>query len=328
MRFFSENILYLSDKLSLTPGLRLESIRTQADGSYNQVNFDNAGNPILNENIPETQDLKRGFFLLGLGLSYKAKPSFELTANFSQNYRSVTFSDIRIVSPTFIVDPNINDERGFTADMGIRGKKDNILSYEATIYSVFYDDRIGIVLDRSANRVRKNIGRALIGGLESFLSFNALEWLAPEKNYWSLNLFLNSSFTFSEYLASEENNVVGKKVEFIPGVNIKTGISFGYKNVELSYQGTYVGSQFTDVQNSERAALGDVRSGIIGPIPAYSVSDLHLSWIIGRFKISSGLNNLWDQSYFTRRATGYPGPGIIPSAPRGWYFGIRYLVQS
>ena len=30
-------------------------------------------------------------------------------------------------------------------------------------------------------------------------------------------------------------------------------------------------------------------------------------------------NNLLDAAYFTRRATGYPGPGIIPSQGRSFY---------
>ena len=37
------------------------------------------------------------------------------------------------------------------------------------------------------------------------------------------------------------------------------------------------------------------------------------------FKIESGINNLMNTSYFTRRATSYPGPGIIPSESRSFY---------
>ena len=32
-----------------------------------------------------------------------------------------------------------------------------------------------------------------------------------------------------------------------------------------------------------------------------------------------GVNNLLNEIYFTRRATGYPGPGIIPSPNRNFY---------
>ena len=34
----------------------------------------------------------------------------------------------------------------------------------------------------------------------------------------------------SEYIRSEENGVIGKKVEFVPNYNIKTGIKLGIGN--------------------------------------------------------------------------------------------------
>ena len=34
--------------------------------------------------------------------------------------------------------------------------------------------------------------------------------------------------------------------------------------------------------------------------------------------------NLLDEYYFTNRATGYPGPGIIPSPNRNFYFMLEY----
>ena len=43
----------------------------------------------------------------------------EVYINASENYRSVTFADISIFNPAFIIDPNIKDEDGITADIGI-----------------------------------------------------------------------------------------------------------------------------------------------------------------------------------------------------------------
>ncbi|MFT5077301.1 MAG: Fe(3+) dicitrate transport protein, partial [Flavobacteriaceae bacterium] len=41
------------------------------------------------------------------------------------------------------------------------------------------------------------------------------------------------------------------------------------------------------------------------------------------FKLEAGINNVLDNYYFTRRATGYPGPGIIPSANRNFYMTLQ-----
>jgi len=45
---FGENIFNITDKFSVTPGARFEYIKTEADGTFNNVIFDNAGNPINN----------------------------------------------------------------------------------------------------------------------------------------------------------------------------------------------------------------------------------------------------------------------------------------
>ncbi len=327
LALFSENIFYLSDRLSITPGIRIEYIKTESQGIFNQVIFDNAGNPISNVLQQDDKILKRNFSLLGVGLSYKKSNSFHLIANVSQNYRSVTFSDIRVVSPTFIVDPNIRDERGLTADFGIKGRVDKYLSYDFTLYSVLYDDRIGIVLDDRANRVRKNIGQAVIAGTETLINLNLARWMSPGERSYKLNFFINSAFTYSKYLESEISNVVGKQVEFIPGANVKFGINCGFKNFELAYQFSYLSKQYTDVQNSAIAEGGDKRSGIIGPISSYNISDLMLSYNFKFFTIKGGINNLLDQSYFTRRATGYPGPGIIPSNGRTFFVTVSYSME-
>lgn len=319
---FGEHIFYLTPKFSVTPGVRFEYIKTESQGVYQQVNFDNAGNPIFNERLNDDRILNRSFVLMGVGLSYQHAPGTEIYGNFSQNYRSVTFSDIRVVNPTFIIDPNISDEEGFTADLGIRGSWRKQISYDVGIFSLLYDDRIGIILDDRANRVRKNIGQALIYGFESFVDWNIRRTFFPDQRQLKLNLFVNAALTESEYIQSEENNVEGKKVEFIPIANVKTGVRLGYKNLLASVQYTYLSEQFTDVENSRIPESGDNRAGVIGEIPAYSIVDFSLSYNIKNWRLETGVNNLLNQNYFTRRATGYPGPGIIPSDNRNFYLTI------
>jgi Fe(3+) dicitrate transport protein len=323
LAIFGEHIFFINDRFSITPGFRFEFIKTESQGTYQQVTFDNAGNSIASTQQEDNRLLDRSFVLFGIGASFEPNDDLELYANFSENYRSVTFSDIRVVNPTFRIDPNIRDEKGYTFDVGARGKWKNTISYDLGAYGLLYDDRIGIVFDDRANRVRKNIGTALVVGFEFFADWNLAKSMALPSSAYKLNWFVNSAFTESEYLASEENNVAGKKVEFIPQVNIKSGLRFGYKNLLGSFQFTYLSEQFTDVENSPVPEASDNRNGLIGEIPAYSIMDLSLSYAIGKFKVESGVNNLLDEKYFTRRATGYPGPGIIPSEPRNYYLTLQ-----
>ncbi|WP_104734263.1 TonB-dependent receptor domain-containing protein [Hanstruepera ponticola] len=322
---FGENIFYLFDKFSITPGARFEYIKTLSDGFYQEIRLDGAGNPIFNETVYENQDFERSFVLLGLGLSFKPNNNIEFYGNVSQNYRSVTFSDISIFNPAFAIDPNITDEKGFTSDLGIRGNFKRIVSYDANIFSLVYNNRIGFVQEvLSDGRIislRTNVGDAVMFGVESLFDVDAkrLVGLNPE---FRLNYFLNSSFINSEYTASEKPGIKGNKVEFVPEINIKTGLRFGYKNLLANLQYTYLSSQFTDATNSVDAPI----SGVIGEIPSYDILDISLSYSYKRFKLETGINNLLDNTYFTRRATGYPGPGIIPSAPRNWYATLQIKI--
>lgn len=324
---FGENIFNLSSNFSVTPGFRFEYIKTQSEGEFKKINFDIAGNPILNEDIPDNREFDRTFVLLGVGLSYKPTKAVELYGNVSQNYRSVTFNDIRVTNPSLVVDPNISDEEGYTFDLGARGRFGKYVSYDVGGFFLSYQDRLGVIVrevsDIQEERFRGNIGDAVTYGLESFVDWNILETFSGDRN-WRLNYFVNLALTDSEYTSSEENNVEGNKVEFIPAINLKTGLGFGYKNFLGSLQYTYLSKQFTDATNSERDF--ESQSGIVGEIPAYDILDLSLSYTFGRFKLESGINNVLDNSYFTRRATGYPGPGILPSQPRTWYATLQLKI--
>tara|TARA_Y100000389_G_scaffold204433_1_gene256922 strand:- start:111 stop:392 length:282 start_codon:yes stop_codon:yes gene_type:complete len=87
----------------------------------------------------------------------------------------------------------------------------------------------------------------------------------------------------------------------------------------LNIQYSYLSSQFTDASNAIKSNL----SGVIGEIPSYDIFDISASYSFEKIKIESGINNLLNNYYFTRRATGYPGPGIIPSEPRSFYFSTQ-----
>ncbi|WBU89528.1 TonB-dependent receptor domain-containing protein [Cellulophaga omnivescoria] len=315
--FFGENIFYLRDNWSLTPGLRVEYIKTESDGFFKKINTDAAGNVILNETVESNDSNKRSFLLVGLGTSYKPNRFIEVYGNASQNYRSVTFSDLNIVNPSFRIG-DLSDEKGYTLDLGLRGNYKNYISYDAGVFGLFYNDRIGLVTkaldDGSVVQERTNVGDARIVGVESLVDFNLKKILNLNSNY-SFNYFINTSFINSEYTKSQQNGIKGNRVEFVPDLNLKTGVKFGWKNLLTSIQYTSLTQQYTDATNSNEPSL----SGVNGIIPKYNILDLSLSYRYKFLKLETGINNLLDEAYFTRRATGYPGPGIIPSANRNYY---------
>ena len=320
---FGENIINISDELTITPGFRLEYINTQARGQFQRIILDAAQNVIQHDTILENRKNERLFLLTGVGISKKLKNDVELYANYSQNYRSVTFADISTVNPAYAIDPEISDENGYTIDLGLRGNYDNFFSFDANIFHLAYNNRIGFVQrlfdDGNVKAYRTNTGDANTYGLESLVDINLKKLFGLNSTY-IFNTFLNLSIIESEYIKSEEPGVKGKEVEFVPKYNIKYGIKFGYKNFTSYLQYSYLASQFSDSSNSVESNL----SGVIGQIPAYDILDFSMNYKLGKIKFETGVNNILDNSYFTRRATGYPGPGIIPSPPRNYYFTLQY----
>ena len=320
---FGENIFRVTQSFSITPGFRYESIKTQAKGFYREIRTDLAGNVIYDEIENEDIIKERNFLLLGIGLSYKMKNGIEIYGNVSQNYRSVTFNDIRTANPSAAIDPNITDEKGYTSDIGVRGQILNKVSFDASIYGLYYDDKIGEYLKTIPNvatpvRYRSNVGTAFTYGFESLIDWNIGKTFFIDYENFIWNVFSNVAITNSEYLNSDIPNVEKNKVEFVPSYNMKFGNGVGYKNFLTSLQYTYVSSQYTNAQNIP-TDVNDNTSGIYGEIPSYYVFDFSASYKWKNFKLEAGVNNVLNNWYFTRRATGYPGPGIIPSEPRVFY---------
>jgi Fe(3+) dicitrate transport protein len=318
---FGENIFNITSSLSITPGFRFEYIKTESVGSFLNIPDLQGSNPNINF-IKDNNLLERNFLLFGVGISYKPKSFLETYFNFSQNYRSVTFSDIRTVNPSFVVDPSIQDETGYTLDIGVRGTLKKVLSYDVNLFTLLYDNRIGQAFSTEApyraQWVRGNIGKATIAGLESLLQWNIKESFFKENKNLKLEVFSNLALTTSRYNSNVSASIDGNKVEFIPEVNLKTGISFGYKNFLTALQYSYLSAQFTDATNSEYNPSNSIR--VDGAIPEYNIMDLSSSYTFTKnIKLEAGINNLLNNSYFTRRATGYPGPGIIPAEPRSFY---------
>ncbi len=323
---FAEHIFRLSDRLNITPGIRAEYIKTQTDGYYRYTETDLAGNAIVDSLINEQRNLPRTFVLGGIGAGYKLTSDLELYGNVSQNYRSVTFSDIRTMNPSFQIDPEIKDERGWSADMGARGNVKNVLRFDANLFFLYYGNRIGEYFYKTANytviRRRGNIGVANIYGLESFMELNTLKLAGYAGEDWKLNLYSNFALTQAYYTQSPIADVKGKRVEYVPLINLRTGIQAGYKNYRLSVQMSKLSEQFSDATNASNGGY----SGVNGPIPGYTLTDISASWHWKWLTLEGTINNVLNASYYTRRATGYPGPGIIPGDGRGFFLtaGVRF----
>ncbi len=319
---FIENIFQLTKKWSVTPGVRFENIVTSSEGYYRLLNKDLAGNILLDMKVQDNRSNNRSFMLAGIGTQLKLNKSVELYANFSQNYRSINFNDMRVLNPNFQVDPNLKDESGYTADGGFRGVVKNILYFDVSGFYLNYENRIGTVLRVDSStynilRYRTNISDSKNTGVEAFGEIDWLKLINKNSKH-KLSTFVNMSYINAIYVSSQQNAYNNKKVEYVPDVIFRTGLTYANKKFSLTYQYSYTAQQFSDADNSLSTS-----SAIYGIIPAYSIMDISANYSWRFLGFSAGVNNLANSSYFTRRAEGYPGPGIMPADPINAYFTIQ-----
>ncbi|MCU0446728.1 MAG: TonB-dependent receptor [Microscillaceae bacterium] len=322
---FVENIFRVNKNWTITPGVRFEHLQNDAQGRLRI----NSG---VDENI-QPQNQARNFVLLGIGSEYKIKPNISLYANYSQAYRPVLFSDLTPAAVTgFEIDPNLQDAQGFNADLGVRGNWKEYLFFDVSGFYLNYQNRIGQIATSPTTLLRTNLGTTHHRGLEAYLELNPMKFIAEKPRWGNVNLFASLSFIEARYAdfvrrtyvnnQLVESNLKDKKVENAPQHIHRLGLNYTLKGFSLTWQMSIVGATYSDADNTETASA----NGQNGKIPAYRVMDLSGSYrFLDNYNIRFGVNNLADARYFTRRAGGYPGPGLLPSDGRNFYvsFGIR-----
>lgn len=328
---FAENQFKITEDFSITPGVRYEYISSVATGRFGT----NSGNDVALENNKITRNQP----LFGLGLEYKLGTT-NLYANITQAFRPILFSDITPPAVTDVIDPNLKDANGYNADIGYRGTFKNYINFDFSLFYLSYNNRIGSVRqffnnDPSQNTYlfRTNLGETVNKGIEGFVNLNVTEFLAVEKAFGSIDVFATVSFIDSRYtdfiinstsgtapnMIVSERNLSGNRVENAPRYIHNFGINWNKKQFSATLQYKTSGRIYTDANNTVTPSP----NGATGLLDGYEVFDLSTEYkFLKNYNIRSGINNLTNESYATRRASGYPGPGILPGEGRTFFVSI------
>ncbi|MEP1085192.1 TonB-dependent receptor [Algoriphagus sp.] len=325
---FVENMFNVTEKFLLTAGLRVEHISSTMEGILNTVN----GVPQLL--TPENRT--RNFALFGFGAEYHLTKTTELYTNFSQAYRPVLISDLTPPATTDLIDPNLKDASGYNFDLGYRGNIGSFLNFDASFFYLNYTDRIGTITQTAADgsrfQFRTNLGTSVSQGVEAFVEFDPITAFIGNSTVGYIHLFASLAYVNAEYQDFQRttvsdgeiviSNLAGNQVENAPRKINRYGATYRFKDFSMTWQLSDIGDAFADATNSVEPNA----AATSGLIPSYSVQDLSAGYTYKKkYSIKSGVNNLTNASYFTRRAGGYPGPGIMPADGRTFYltFGVK-----
>lgn len=311
---FVENIFRISKKLYLIPGMRFEVLSGNASG---RNGFKSNGDAILLQNIERS----RSFILFGMGGEYHTSSNTEIYANISEAYRPIQFANLQAAPTTDVVDPDLQDAKGYNAELGFRGKHKNWLTFDISCFYLQYNNRVGTInVSGTPNyRLITNIGNSVSKGVEGYFELNLLKAINTiHKN--DLLIFGSYSYTNALYDSNHKDaSTKNKRVENAPQNILRSGITLGIKSFLFTTQLSYVDKSYSDANNTE-IATPNAQNGLI---PQYTIIDITTSYKISKqANLKIGINNVTNETYFTRRAGGYPGPGALPADGRTFFINV------
>ena len=310
---FAENIFRISDKLLVIPGIRYEWLQGTSAG---RNGYTSGGAEIILQSITRS----RSFLLAGIGTEYHITNSTEIYGNISQAYRPIQFANLQAPPTTDVVDPDLKDAKGYNIDLGYRGKVKNFLQFDVSGFYLQYNNRVGTITPTGATyRLITNVGASTSKGFEGYVEFNPVRAFTKSQ-HTDVIVFASYGYTDAKYSGDHKDaNTKGKKVENAPANIFRGGITAGYKSFLLTTQISSVGETFSDANNTVAASS----NGNTGLIPSYTVTDLTATYKFTKgLNLKAGINNLFDERYFTRRAGGYPGPGALPADGRTFFISV------
>lgn len=307
---FAENVFQINNKWTISPGLRYEIGNSKMSGiiKYYTVN-----------SLPTT--IKHNFVMLGISSQYLLDKENTLYGGISQAYRPVIFKDIIPASTYEQVNKTLKDAFGYNAEAGIRGKLFKHLQYDISYFRILYKNRLGtLVLQDNTGQsytYKTNIGNSQTNGIEMFVQYKF-----PVTNHLFAGLFTSTAYMNARYITGQvstgtiNKSIAGNKVEAVPEWISRNGLDILYKGFSCTFLYSYTSSSFSDALNT----VTPPSNGAKGFTPAYSIWDFNASLHTNsRFTIRTGINNIFNKQYFTKRPTFYPGPGIWPGDGRNVY---------
>lgn len=304
--FFAENRWVLSSKFSLNTGIRYEAGKSKLSGTTSYYS---------NEDL--TNIVEHKFPLFGVSTQYDINEKTELYGGWSQAYRPVILKDIVPQTIFEVADKNIKDAYGQNAEIGIRGKW-KIFRWDVTGFYILIKNRLGNLAqtDSLGNLIiyRTNTGNSRTTGLEFFLQSEILT--GPKSN---LTLFTSTSYMNARYFNStvrsgNENIVInGNICESVPRWNTRNGATWKAGAFAITALYSFISESYSDALNTTEPSS----TGATGIVPAYQILDFNITYKFNsQIKLQVNVNNVLDESYFTKRPQFYPGPGIWSSDGR------------
>ena len=312
---FAQNAFNISEKLSITPGIRLE---------YFEYTRDIRRLANENRNIKNTDESLE--ILPGIGFNYLISDGIAIYGGIHRGYGPPRVKDA--ISAEGISE-ELDAEKSWNYEIGTRTRITDGFNFEITGFYMDFTNQI-IPVSEAAGGVGRpgasltNGGATKHTGVEASLNLNLQRIL---QTVYGIDIrtnatFVNAEFSEDRFISSqgETINIKGNKVPYAPELLLSSTLAISTPfNFGLSITGTYIGKQFGDALNQEVGSL----NGRQGPIDSHFVLDARATYNIPAMEnaiLSLSVKNILDERYIVSRRP----QGIRVGLPRFITAGIDW----
>ncbi len=290
LAFHLHNRVRLTDRLALTPGVRVESYEQQR-------------RVLTNDN--ETASTSNTEFLPGIGTTYWLAESAQLYGGIYRAFSPAANG----VALDGMTDQKLEAERSTNLEVGVRGVRD-ALDYELALFRMDFQNQV-VTGNSDPNLSQSNAGATLHQGVELALGYRLTEALT-----------LSGNVTWVPVSRFETGPNEGNRIPYSPRILANVSVDVRHGPLRASLLAHHSGAQFGDETNLRELpthAAGGIWGGLM---PAHTLLDLTAQWqATGSFSVFGALKNLTDQRYITGLRQGiYVGPG------RSFEVGVRQVL--
>lgn len=274
--YISDEIALLDGRLTVTPGLRYESVDMTFSDLGNNTETDNT----ITELLP------------GVTVGFEASERWFLYTNAQRSLRAPQIANIRGQGEE-------GAELAWNYEAGVRYGADDTGSIAAAVYQIDFVDQL---LYNSTEQSFDNIGETRHQGLE--LEGNYSPSMLPQ-----LQLHLAYNYLDSEQRKEGPNQ--GNELPYVSEHQLIWDATWEADDYYAALSGFYFSSAFSDATNT----IDENSAGTAGELPSYTIWNIKVGkeWS-PMFSTGLAVNNLFDEQYYFRGidvspAGRYPAPG-------------------
>lgn len=275
---YAQNRMVLSERLALTPGVRVESYEQKR----RVLTDNNASAKTSNTEV-----------LPGIGATFELTPTAQLYGGVYRAFSPAANG----VALDGLADQNLDGERSNNYEAGIRGLQGK-LSYEVAAFYMDFDNQV-VTGNSDPNLSQSNAGETTHQGMELVLGYEIGGGFSVDAN---ATWVPESEFETGEF--------AGNRLPYAPEHLANLALNYSGNKLQAALTAHYRGSQFGDASNQVEIPI-DAAGGIWGgKMPSYTLLDFMAQYAISdSLTLFGSVKNLTDERYITGLRQGiYVGP--------------------